>query len=219
MIKNLDFEKQREAMVNEQLISRGITNKRVLAAFRKVPRDKFVPEEYINEAYADFPIPIGSGQTISQPFMVALMTELLELKAQDKVLEVGTGSGYQTAILAQLCAQVYTIDRVELLAHQAKKLLGELGYENIEVVSGDGSCGLEEHAPYNGIIVTCGAPSIPEPLKEQLAEGGNLVAPVGGNFSQVLTVVKKKATGFKVEENCSCIFVPLIGKYGWQKDA
>jgi protein-L-isoaspartate(D-aspartate) O-methyltransferase len=211
----LDYTEERERMVIEQLQGRGIKNKKVLDAFRKVPRHKFIQQQYQESAYNDHPVPIGEGQTISQPYMVALMTELLELKGSEKVLEIGTGSGYQAAILAELASEVYTVERVELLAQKTKSTLAELGYDNLKVKVGDGSCGWQEHAPYDGIIVTCGAPSVPEPLKEQLAVNGRLVIPVGGDFSQVLTVIERKQDAFQEKEVCCCVFVPLIGRYGW----
>jgi protein-L-isoaspartate(D-aspartate) O-methyltransferase len=211
----MDFSSPREMMAARQLQARGIKDKRVLAAFRKVPRDLFIPQQHKQESYEDHPVSIGSGQTISQPYMVALMTELLNLKDTDRVLEIGTGSGYQTAILAQLCLEVYTVERITALAEEARRILTELDYTNINVKIGDGSCGWGEHAPYNGIIVTCAAPSIPQPLIEQLSEGGRLVIPTGTNFSQVLTLVEKEGSNIKESQVCACVFVPLVGRYGW----
>ncbi|UCH12955.1 MAG: protein-L-isoaspartate(D-aspartate) O-methyltransferase [Candidatus Omnitrophota bacterium] len=201
-------------MVQKQLIPRGITDKRVLEAFTKVPRHKFVPGRCIEEAYGDYPVSIGEGQTISQPYMVALMTQCLEVKENDKVLEIGTGSGYQAAILAELADKVYTTERISGLSKNAQGVLQELGYTNIKLKVRDGSLGWEEFAPYDGIIVTCAAPSAPEPLKKQLKENGRLVIPIGGSFSQTLSVVKKRKGGFSEEDICGCVFVPLIGKYG-----
>lgn len=215
MFQKRDFARERDQMVTEQLEVRGIKDKRVLAAFRKVSRDNFIPLEYKAESYGDHPVPIGSGQTISQPYMVALMTECLDLKETDRVLEIGTGSGYQAAILAELCSGVYTIERFSSLTERARGVLDELGYSNINLKVGDGSCGWEEYAPYNGIIVTCGAPSVPAPLKEQLAVGGRLVIPVGGGFSQTLKIIEREESRFKETEVCGCVFVPLVGKYGW----
>jgi len=212
---NTELQEQRESMVRDQLRPRGIEDQRVIDAFLKVPRHEFIPEKFINQAYSDFPLPIGSDQTISQPYMVALMTELLQLKPTDKVLEVGTGSGYQAAILAELSSRVYSVDRISALADRASEVLKGLGYSNIDISVSDGSCGLKDKAPFDAIIVTCGAPSIPEPLKEQLSDGGRLVVPVGDSFSQKLFCVKRSADDFKIEEKTSCIFVPLIGKHGW----
>lgn len=215
--KSLDLSRKREKMVAEQLEARGIKDEKVLAAFKKVAREAFVPIKYRDQSYGDYPIPIGSDQTISQPYMVALMTELLDIKKGDKVLEIGTGSGYQTAILAELSSDVYTIERVAVLGEKAKELLWKSGYTNISLKVDDGSCGWQEYAPYNAILATCGAPSVPEPFKEQLAEGGRLVIPVGSDLSQVLTIVKKEGSGFEEIGVCDCVFVPLIGRYGWRK--
>ena len=214
-----ELELERKLMVEEQLIRRGITDKNVLDAFIKVPRHKFLPKSRIGDAYGDYPIGIGEGQTISQPYMVALMTQCLGLKKTDNVLEIGTGSGYQAAILAELAAEVYTIERFSGLSERAKNILQVLGYANIKLKSGDGTLGWEEFAPYDGIIVTCGAPSIPQPLKEQLKENGRLVLPVGGSFSQALMIIRRQKDKFTEQQICSCVFVPLVGKYGWSKDA
>lgn len=204
-------------MVDEQLIPRGITDPRVLSVFGKVPRHKFVPQEYIDSAYDDHPLPIGNGQTISQPYMVALMTEQLNLKGEEKVLEVGAGSGYQAAILAELASTVFTIERIESLAKKCDGLLKKLGYKNINVVIGDGTLGYKEACPYDGIIVTCGSPGIPSSYIEQLNLNGKLIIPIGSQFSQVLTIVKKKEDGVEVKEICGCVFVPLIGEDGWRR--
>ncbi len=212
------FDDLRNEMVDAQLIQRGIQDKRVLSAFRKVPRHRFVPDNLWGLAYDDHPLPIGYGQTISQPYMVALMTELLKLKGNEKVLEIGTGSGYQTAILAGLSAQVYSIDRVDELAKSAEKLVTDLGYTNIKVKSGDGTLGWQEYSPYDGIIVTAGAPSVPVPLLEQLSDGGRLIIPVGSGFSQMLKSITKKDGRTEETDECPCVFVPLIGKYGWSQD-
>lgn len=209
------FSEIRNRMVETQLIARDITDERVLEVFRKVPRHLFVKESFQNEAYGDFPVPIGEGQTISQPYMVALMTQCLELKGGERVLEVGTGSGYQSAILAELAKEVYTVERYEGLAKIAEDSLYHLGYTNIKIKVGDGTEGWEEFAPYDGIVVTAGAPDIPKPLKNQLAEGGRLVIPVGSSYSQILTVVKKENGKFTEKQVCGCVFVPLIGRYGW----
>ena len=212
----MDYEILRERMVREQLIPRGIKNQKVLDAFRKVERHKFIPENLRNSAYADFPVPIGEGQTISQPYIVALMTECLNLNGQDKVLEIGTGSGYQAAILAELAGEVYTIERFETLAKRAEAILNELGYTNIKIKVGDGTLGWEEAAPFDKIIITAASPQIPLPLTEQLRENGKLILPLGESFSQVLTLVEKKKGKLEFMDICGCIFVPLVGKYAWK---
>ncbi len=205
----------RDQMVETQLAARGISDPRVLTAFRRVPRHEFVPQGLQAMAYEDGPLPIGEDQTISQPYMVAIMTELLKLRGTEKVLEVGTGSGYQAAILAELCHKVYSIDRIRSLSDKAGKTLERLGYQNIELVVGDGTEGYLPGAPYNGIIVTAGCPAIPPPLFDQLAEGGSLVLPIGDRHLQSLTVVKKIQGKLHYESSIGCVFVPLIGKYGW----
>lgn len=215
-MKELDFDLIRKRMVDEQLIGRGISDKFVLDAFRKVPRHRFIDNEYLESAYGDFPLPIGNSQTISQPYMVALMTECLALKGNEKVLEIGTGSGYQMAILAEIAREVYSVERIGELADNAKKILDRLGYVNYKISVGDGTLGWEEYAPYDGIIVTAGAPGIPESLVRQLKEGGRLVIPIGSSgFGQVLTIVEKQGKAVKMKEVCGCVFVPLIGKEGW----
>lgn len=211
----MDFERKRLTMVEQQLKSRGISNKRVLAAFERVPRHLFVPSEEKDIAYEDFPLPIGEDQTISQPYMVAIMTELLELKNTDNVLEVGTGSGFQTAILAELAEQVTTIERFESLAKSADEKLKSLGYKNIEVVIRDGTEGYIRKAPYDAIVVTAGCPNIPQPLIDQLKDGGRLVIPVGDKFLQTLYQIKKIDGEIIQKPSSDCRFVPLIGKYGW----
>jgi len=211
-----NFELLRNEMVDTQLIPRGISDPRVLGAFRKVPRHLFAPENIRASAYDDAALPIGEGQTISQPYMVAIMTELLKLKGNEKVLEVGTGSGYQAAILAELCRKVITIERIEKLSERAAKVLKEIGYSNLEFVVGDGTLGYSKEAPYDGIIVTAGCPEIPPPLIDQLAEGGRLVIPVGERYLQTLTIATKEKGKISIEESIGCVFVPLIGKYGWQ---
>lgn len=216
MTKELDPVLLRNRMVEEQLIPRGIHDERVLNAFRKVPRHKFVFYENLVNAYGDYPLPVGEGQTISQPYMVALMTQCLELKGEEKVLEIGTGSGYQAAILGELAKIVYSVERITVLAERTKVTLDALGYTNIKIKVGDGTEGWDEFAPYDGIIVTAGAPFIPSPLPAQLAEDGRMVIPIGDAFSQVLTLVKKKEGRITQEEICGCVFVPLIGKYGWK---
>lgn len=211
----VDFDKARESMVEHQLVSRGIKSDRVLDAMRKVPRHLFVDGSLQDGAYDDCPIPIGEGQTISQPYMVALMTELLDLSDEGSVLEIGTGSGYQTAILAEVAKQVYTIERIPTLAERAMRVLEQLEYNNIQIRIGDGTLGWSDHAPYDGIIVTAGAPSVPEVLIEQLAENGKLVIPVGDRFSQILQIMTKQDNRIETKTSCHCVFVKLIGKNGW----
>lgn len=202
-------------MVEEQLMLRGIKNQRILDTFYKIERHKFIPEDLRNSAYADFPVPIGEGQTISQPYIVALMTEYLGLTGKEKVLEIGTGSGYQTAILSELAGEIYSIERFELLAEKAQAILSGLGYKNIKIKTGDGTLGWEEAAPFDRIIITAASPKIPLPLIEQLADNGKLILPLGESFSQVLTLLEKKEGKLKSTDICGCVFVPLVGKYAW----
>jgi len=202
-------------MVESQLMRRGIKDRRVLDAMRQVPRHLFIPKDMRDLAYCDGPLPIGQGQTISQPYIVALMTELLELTGQEKVLELGTGSGYQAAILSRLVSQVYSVERHATLAEQAEKVFTQLGYDNIVISVGDGTLGWPEHSPYEAIIVTAAAPDVPQPLMEQLADGGRLVAPVGSRWSQVLAKVKRQGETLTKEHLTAVAFVPLVGKYGW----
>lgn len=209
-----DFSEARRQMVATQLRRRGICDERVLEAMSKVPRHRFVPTPDLT-AYDDHPLHIGAGQTISQPYMVALMTELLALQGEEKVLEVGTGSGYQAAVLGELCRQVYSVERIPELAQRARRVLAELGYHNIEVVIGDGTLGLPQHAPYDGIIVTAATPDIPRPWIEQLAEGGRIVAPVGDRSIQTLVICTKEQGQIKERREASCVFVPLIGEHGF----
>ncbi|MBI5143834.1 MAG: protein-L-isoaspartate(D-aspartate) O-methyltransferase [Candidatus Omnitrophica bacterium] len=211
----MNFDEMRRRMIEEQLIPRGISDKRILEAFGKVPRHEFIPEEFWESAYNDYPLPIGENQTISQPYMVALMTECLNLKGGERVLEIGTGSGYQMAILAEIAKEVYSVERFQGLADNAKKVLERLGYANCRIKSGDGTLGWEEYASYDAIIVTAGAPGIPESLMRQLKDGGRLVIPIGGGFSQALTIVEKKGRSITTREVCGCVFVPLVGKEGW----
>ncbi len=210
-----DFAREREMMVRYQLASRGIRDPRVLEAMGSVPRHLFVPAEYADDAYADGPLPIGEGQTISQPYMVAWMTELLALTGQEKVLEIGTGSGYQAAILSLLADEVTSIERSAELAAEARERLRRLGCRNVEVIEADGSGGYPERAPYEGIIVTAGAPEIPSPLKEQLADGGRLVIPVGASSMQELVLAIRDGDEVVLRNLGSCAFVPLVGRYGW----
>lgn len=205
-------------MVERQLVDRGITDPQVLETMRKVPRHVFVSESYREAAYEDRPLPIGEGQTISQPYMVGIMTQSLQLRGGGKVLEIGTGSGYQTAILAELAAEVYTIERFPALIQNARRILRSLGYENIFFLTGDGSRGWPEQAPFDGIIVTAGAPEVPQPLKEQLAEGGRLLIPVGPRYSQSLYRVMRKGNRYNEEDVTGCVFVPLVGDFGWKEE-
>ncbi|MFQ5867562.1 MAG: protein-L-isoaspartate(D-aspartate) O-methyltransferase [bacterium] len=207
-----DFKKKRRAMVVEQIEGRGIRDRRVLEAMETVPRHKFVPKKYRSFAYSDYPLPIGEGQTISQPYIVALMTECLNLEGDEKVLEVGTGSGYQAAILSELAREVYTIEILGPLAKRAEELLQKLGYGNIKVKCGDGYLGWEEYAPFDGIIVTCAPDHIPQPLIDQLAEGGRMVIPVGEtHFPQVLKIVERKKGKLTVQDVIPVRFVPMTG--------
>jgi protein-L-isoaspartate(D-aspartate) O-methyltransferase len=202
-------------MVEGQLRARGIQDQRVLAAMASVPRHLFVDEHLQGRAYDDCALSIGEGQTISQPYMVAVMTELLELKGDEKVLEIGTGSGYQSAILSMLASEVFTIERIQALAERARRLLQEQNCTNVHVIVSDGTIGLPEHSPYDGIIVTAAAPHIPQQYIEQLKVGGMLVIPVGSRFSQILFKITKTPSGTSSSESTPCIFVPLIGKDGW----
>lgn len=204
----------RENMVKQQIKSRGIQDANVLDAMQKVERHKFVPERYIHDAYDDSPLPIGEGQTISQPYIVALMTEKLNLKAESRVLEVGTGSGYQAAILAEICDTVYTIEVVEELGKNAIDLFEKLGYDNIFTKIGDGYKGWAEHAPFDAIIVTCSPTHIPQPLKEQLAEGGRMIIPVGQRFAQELVLLTKKNGKLKKRDIIPVRFVPMTRPNG-----
>ena len=215
-----EYQAARKRMVEVQMALRGISDPRVLEAFRQVPRHRFVPESFRDQAYEDYPLPIGEDQTISQPYMVAMMTDALELKGPEKVLEIGTGSGYQAAILAELVAELYTLDRLDVLVEQAQKVLEALGYQNVHFRVGDGTLGWPEAAPFDAIVVTAGSPQIPRPLVEQLALGGRLVIPVGDRFSQTLTRVRKDAAGnLKHEYLGGCRFVRLIGRHGWEGSA
>ena len=211
----MNFEKAREEMIRYQIRGRGIKDERVLSAMSSIPREKFVLEGEKDNAYLDCPLSIGMGQTISQPFMIALMTQCLSLKGQETILEVGTGSGYQAAILSKLAKKVYTIERFSILADRAEKIFKELEIKNVKVMVGDGSKGLEKFSPYDGIIVTAGAPEIPKSLIEQLNEEGKVVIPVGNSFSQDLLLGIKEKGKLKISNYGGCVFVPLVGKYGW----
>lgn len=212
MPKMRNHDASRRQMVEHQIMSRGVKDDRVLAAMLKVPRHLFVGEDLQDIAYSDQPLPIGEEQTISQPYMVALMTELLRLEGDEKVLEIGTGSGYQTAVLAELAREVYTVEIVESLAQKAKRLLEDLGYQNIYLRTGDGYFGWEEHAPFDDIIVTCGPDEVPQPLEDQLIEGGRLVIPVGSMY-QILTILEKIKGKLRKRESISCRFVPMTGEH------
>lgn len=210
------FRIARERMVLQQLAGRGIRDERVLAAMRKVPRHLFVDEALRDQAYGDFPLPIGHGQTISQPYIVALMTELLGLKGHEKVLEIGTGSGYQTAVLAELSRFVYSVERISALLFRAKNTLHGLGYCNVHIKLDDGTWGWRDNAPYDAILVTAGAPFVPDPLLEQLSDPGVMVIPVGDEFSQDLVRIKKLNGAITQETITGVRFVKLIGEHGWR---
>jgi protein-L-isoaspartate(D-aspartate) O-methyltransferase len=215
----MDYQILRKRMVQEQLIPRGIKDPRVLDVFYKVQRHKFVPESLLGSAYADYPLGIGEGQTISQPYIVALMTECLELTGTEKVLEIGTGSGYQAAILAELAGSVYTIERFEGLAKKAEAALNDSGYTNIHIKVGDGTLGWPEESPFDRIIITAASSEVPQPLLEQLKDHGKLMLPLGESYSQVLTLIEKKGKEFEYTDICACVFVPLVGKYAYRERA
>lgn len=208
---------RRETMIEEHLIARGLSDPAVIAAMREVPREEFVPGNLADLAYEDYPLPIDEGQTISQPYMVALMAQSLELSAADRVLEIGTGSGYSAAVVSRIAAQVYTVEHFASLAESAAQRLERLGYGNIRVIVGDGSLGLPGYAPYDAIVVTAGAPEVPAPLMEQLAIGGRLVIPVGPLLhTQTLIRLRRIAEDdYRREDICAVQFVPLIGAAGW----
>jgi len=210
------YERERERMVEEQLTRRGIADERVLAAMRRVPRQLFVEEALRERAYGDHPLPIGEEQTISQPYIVGLMTSLLELTGREKVLEVGTGSGYQAAVLANLARRVCSIERLPRLAERARSLLEALGYDNVWIRVGNGTLGWPDEAPFDRILVAAGGPSIPPPLIHQLAEGGRIVAPVGDAANQTLTVVDNVRGELRTSYHGDCKFVKLVGKYAWE---
>jgi protein-L-isoaspartate(D-aspartate) O-methyltransferase len=210
------YARERERMVEEQLTGRGVSDPRVLAAMRRVPRHRFVQEALRARAYGDHPLPIGEEQTISQPFIVGLMTSLLELTGREKVLEVGTGSGYQTAVLAALARRVCSIERLPRLAERARTLLESLGCDNVWIRVGNGALGWPDQAPFDRIIVTAGGPTIPPPLVQQLAEGGRMVLPVGSPDNQTLTVVDNAGGEIRTVEHGECKFVKLVGKYAWE---
>ena len=209
-----DYEKLREKMVENQIKRRGVSDEEVLSAMKKVEGHLFVRKEYVNNAYEDSPLPIGEGQTISQPYIVAYMTEILNLDKTKKVLEIGTGSGYQAAVLSEVAGKVYSIELIESLGKQSKVLLKKLNYDNVEVKIGDGYQGWKEHAPFDAIIVTCSPTHIPEKLKEQLAEGGLMIIPVGLRFSQELILLKKKKGTIKQTDVIAVRFVPMKDEKG-----
>ncbi len=202
-------------MVSEQLVPRGIRDERLLEAMAEIPRHLFVPPSLVHQAYADAPLPIGEGQTISQPFIVAEMTQLLELTGEEKVLEIGTGSGYQAAILCRLAREVITIERVPSLSAVARKVLQELGMTNVAFRIGDGTLGSPEDAPFDRIIVTAASPDVPAPLFEQLVEGGIMVIPLGGRWEQEVCIVRKESGSLRKEMMGGCRFVPLLGRWGF----
>ncbi len=209
----------RQTMVRDQIMARGIKDEKILKAFTDIPRHRFVEDYLKYKAYDDYPLSIGLGQTISQPYMVAIMTEALKLQPESRVLEIGTGSGYQTAILSRLANFVYSIERLAPLASKARKILDELGIFNVQIVVGDGTKGYAKEAPFDRIIVTAGAPLTPEALIEQLAPEGMLVIPVGDQYLQDLKRITKKKNGVKTESLGGCRFVKLIGENGWKEEA
>ena len=211
------LERARQTMLKRHLAERDINDKRVLEAFKEVRREEFVPANYRSTAYEDRPGDIGCGQTISQPYMVALMTQELALTGVEDVLEIGTGCGYQTAILAELARRVFTIERIAELAERAEKTLTRLGYTNVTFHVGDGTCGWPEDRRFDRIIVTAGAPEVPQPLTDQLAEDGRLCIPVGNRYGQTLTIVHNRQGRLTKRTVCGCVFVKLIGEHGWKK--
>ena len=215
-----DYAKLRERMVQRQIAGRGVTSEKVLDAMRKVPRERFLPVGQGVWAYDDSPLPIGEGQTISQPYIVAYMAEGLALKGGEKVLEIGTGSGYAAAVLAETASEVYTIERIEGLASMARTVLDDLGYDNVHVRHGDGTLGWPEQAPFDGIVVAAGGPEIPETLKRQLKVGGRLVIPVGKSkaYQDLVRVTRVEETEFDIEDLVAVRFVPLVGKEGWSSE-
>jgi protein-L-isoaspartate(D-aspartate) O-methyltransferase len=214
-VGNIDYPELRRRMVQTQLIPRGIGDERVLEAMEKVPRHLFVGEDVRFAAYDDSALQIGEGQTISQPYMVAIMSQLLELRGIEKVLEIGTGSGYQTAVLAELSGEVFSIERLAGLSSRAGERLAALGYDNVTLRTGDGTLGWPEEAPFERILITAGTPDIPETVPGQLGDGGIIVAPVGSMFSQQLVKTRRSGRKFKSERHTPCVFVPLVGEHGW----
>ncbi len=215
----MDLSIARRQMVERQIKGRGIKDPLVINAMLQIPRHLFVEEALQGQAYSDFPLPIGEKQTISQPYMVAIMTESLLLKGGERVLEIGTGSGYQAAILGKIVSRVFTVERIASLARRARRIIDRIGLNNVNIKVTDGTFGWEEEAPFDGIIVTAGAPSIPQKYLEQLAVGGRLIIPVGDHGAQVLKrVIRLESGEFSEESLLDCRFVPLLGKYGWQNE-
>lgn len=212
----IDYVQARERMVQEQLVSRGINDNRVLRAMAKVQRHLFLESELWDRAYGDHPLPIGADQTISQPYMVALMAEALGLKGAEKVLEVGTGSGYTAAVLSELGAEVFSVEIEEELALKTRTTLSSLGYRSVSILVGDGTLGWEEHSPYDGVVISAAAPCIPRPLVDQLKIPGHLVFPMGEKELQTLVRIRKDKTGIREEYLGECLFVKLRGRYGWE---
>ena len=212
-----DFSELRESMVVNQVAARGVRSENVLNAMREVPRELFVPNKLAEFAYDDSPLRIEAGQTISQPYIVALMTEALGLRGGEKVLEIGAGSGYAAAVLSEIAGEVYTIETIEELAKSAASILAKLGYDNVQVLHGDGTLGWQEHAPYDGIVVTAGGPEVPESLKQQLKIGGRMIIPIGKHkhFQELIRVTRISETRFQSEDLADVRFVPLIGAQGW----
>jgi protein-L-isoaspartate(D-aspartate) O-methyltransferase len=215
--EHLKFKRLREEMVNKQIEARGISDLKVLLAMRKVPRHLFVSEALMDQAYGDFPLPIGHQQTISQPYIVAEMTQALQLTPDDRVLEIGTGSGYQAAILAEICYRVYTIERVHALLLKTRRLFDALNYHNIVTKYSDGTTGWVDESPFDAIMVTAGAPDIPQTLINQLAVGGRMVLPVGDQYSQELIKIYRDQSGIHKSNLGGCRFVKLVGEYGWKE--
>ena len=214
--ESVKYQRQREAMVKKQIESRGITDLKVLEALRKVPRHLFVSEALRDQAYGDFPLPVGEQQTISQPYIVAEMTQALQLGKEDRVLEIGTGSGYQAAILAEIVFRVYTIERIHSLFINARKIFDKLRYHNIVTKYSDGTSGWTDESPFDAIVVTAGAPEIPNILVSQLAVGGRMVIPVGNHYSQDLIKLYKNEEGVRTTSLGGCRFVKLVGEHGWK---
>ena len=214
---SMKYKRQREEMVKRQIIARGITDENVIAAMRNVPRHLFISEALTDQAYGDFPLPIGEQQTISQPYIVAEMTQALELSEEDRVLEIGTGSGYQAAIIAQIAYRVYTIERIHSLLLKARSLFDRLFYHNIITRYSDGTTGWADESPFDAIIITAGAPSIPDTLVNQLAEGGRMAIPVGDQYSQELIKIHRGKNGIHKTSLGGCRFVKLIGEHGWRE--
>jgi protein-L-isoaspartate(D-aspartate) O-methyltransferase len=211
-----EYTQERKRMVAEQIVSRGLRDPRLLAAMEAVPRHRFVPSDHLTWAYSDGPLPIGFGQTISQPYIVAFMTDALHLTCTERVLEVGTGSGYQAAILGQMAAEVHTVEFIPELSEQAERVLHELGFTNIHVHCGDGSLGWLEAAPYDGVLIAAAAPRLPQPLLDQLAEGGRIILPVGSRGFQQLEIWERRGKKFEHEASIPVAFVPLLGEHGWR---